>query len=131
MSQTNSQTQRQIRHILIICTVLTALSLLISFVYFNSLPFYTGLLAGSILGMANLVFITKIVVKMVDPNYKSKPNIALIFIIKLAFIGIILGLAFGYFQSDKMAFAAGYLCLIVSITLSQAMGAAMPVSKAN
>ncbi|MBF0106212.1 MAG: hypothetical protein HQM16_12895 [Deltaproteobacteria bacterium] len=118
----NLQMDAQLKTVLVVTAGLGIVSALISLVYFKSTPIVLGVLSGCVLGLLNFVFLIKIVVKLFDQNYKSKSVIAVFFLLKLLVVTVVLWLSFWYTSVDKMAFAEGYLCLIVSITLVQVMG---------
>lgn len=84
---------------------------------------FWGICGGSVLAIANFIFLIKIVVKLLDRNYTRKPIIGLFFLLKLTFIAVILGLSFWVFavKVNKLAFVMGYLCLIIAITLVSLM----------
>lgn len=119
----------QLKMTLVATSLLGALMMLISFMYYKSTPILLGVFFGCVLGIANFVFLIKIVVKLLDQNYKRKLIIALFFLFKLVFIAIILGVSFWYFSVHKVAFVMGYLCLIISITVVQVISGGSGIKK--
>lgn len=72
--------------------------------------------------MANFVFLTKVVVKILDENYKRKPLLGILFLLKfLAVIGVMVS-AFGVLGASPVGFVLGYLVLVPVILFWQFFG---------
>lgn len=78
-----------------------------------------GIMMGAVLGLSNYIFLTKIVVKILDENYKRKAFVVLYFLAKIALIFGLLWLGFWVFHLNFLAFVAGYSCLMLGILLAQ------------
>lgn len=81
-----------------------------------------GCLLGTILVIVNFLFLTKIVVKFLDENYKRKSILGVVLLFKLLFIVGILYYSFKVLHLDVMGFALGYLSLFPAILFYQLKG---------
>lgn len=78
-----------------------------------------GVVFGLILALANFIFLTKIVVKLLNQNYSGSSNLVVLISLKLLFMAGMLYLGFQLLQVNALAFALGYLSLIVAALIHQ------------
>lgn len=91
----------------------------VSLIFFPSFQVVGGVLLGFFLVITNFVFLTKIVAKLLDENYKGKPFLGLMFLVKLMFIGGVIYLAFWILKVNLIAFVLGYLSLLPVVLIQQ------------
>jgi hypothetical protein len=96
--------------------VLALVAVVAAWFFMPGLAVTYGIALGFILASANLVFLTKIVAKMLNQNYSSPARTVLLIAAKLAFIVGVFYLAFRVFQVDALGFAGGYFCLMISMS---------------
>lgn len=99
--------------------VLGVISFGISFIFLKSPEIYWGVFLGFILVIANFVFLTKTVAKLFDEHYKSKPLLALLFFLKLCFVGGVAFLAFWVLKVNFIAFLLAYMSLVPVVVFGQ------------
>lgn len=108
-----------LKHIPFTLSLLGLISFGISVIFFKTPTIYLGVLLGFILVIANFVFLTKIIAKLLDEHYKGKPFLALLFFLKLCFVGGVVFLAFWVFQVHFIAFLVGYMSLVPVVVFAQ------------
>lgn len=111
----NSNAHPELKAIPWVIAGICALISLISFVYFKDFFFFAGVVLGGILAVANFVFLSKIVVKMLNENYKHKTRLLTLFVIKLLFIALVAVVAFKILKVPAVSFALGYLSLVPAV----------------
>jgi hypothetical protein len=83
-----------------------------------SLALVLGLFFGYALAALNLVFLSKIVAKMLNQKYTGASRGAIVFIfLKLGLIAGVFYLSFWVLLVDPLAFIAGYLGLMLALSL--------------
>lgn len=75
-----------------------------------------GVLAGFVIALANFIFLTKILVKLLNSDYTRRASLAGLFLGKLIFMAAI-AVGVIWLEISGIAFMAGYLNLIVAILI--------------
>lgn len=91
---------------------------LICLVYLRNFELAWGVFLGNILAAANYVFLTKIVVKMLNKDYKGPAVLVGLFLAKLVLIAAVLTLAFWVVKVDVVGFVLGFGALIPVVLLA-------------
>lgn len=99
--------------------ILGVISFGISLIFLKSPEIYWGIFLGFILVIANFVFLTKTVAKLFDEHYKGKPLLALLFFLKLCFVGGVIFVAFWVIKVDFIAFLLAYMSVVPVVVFGQ------------
>lgn len=119
MTTTPARLDPQIRLILVATLWTGSFISLISYAFLQDPNFSVAVVAGLILVLVNFLFLTKIVVKLLDQNYKRKAFLAALFLFKVLFvIGFVIG-ALMVLKLNVVGFVLGYGSMVPVIVFSQ------------
>ena len=103
--------------ITVTATLILGACLLAIFIYFKpQVAVYAGGTLGLLLAVINFVFMVRILEGLLKPKARKGP-LVLLLILKLIFLIAVVVLAFWVFKVDVIAFAMGYLSLVVVLTV--------------
>lgn len=120
MNQTNTQiTDRYLKAVPAYTVGVGCTISMILFIIYQKEALSLGAVMGTVFAVANFIFLTKIVVKLLDQNYKRKSILALLFAGKLMFIIGFLLFAFWMVKVDAVGFILGYGSLIPVVLIQQ------------
>ncbi len=119
MTQKPAKLDPQIRMILLTTMWFGSFISLISYVFLKDANFSAAVIAGLVLVLVNFLFLTKIVVKLLDQNYKRKAFLAALFLFKVLFvIGFVIG-SLTIMDLNVVGFVLGYGSMVPVIVFSQ------------
>lgn len=78
---------------------------------------FWGIGLGFFLAVANLIFLTKIVAKLLNRHYSGAARTVAVVVGKFGLIAAVFYVAFWVLDVDALAFAGGYVCLTLSLML--------------
>lgn len=119
--------QKKLKQIIIVTLVMGALMLMIMGRFYPGQGHFTGMVLGLVLALANYAFLTKIVVKVLKQDYIPGAKLAGtklvgLFVLKMAFIAVLVYFAFWVVQVDVLAFVLGYMNIIPGLLFQQFFG---------
>lgn len=124
--------QKKMRQIIAVTLVVGAFMLMIMSRFYPGEGHFTGMILGLVLALANYIFLTKIVVKILKQDYTPGAKLAEaklagtklvgLFVLKMAFMAGLVYFAFWVIQVDVLAFVLGYMNIIPGLLFQQFFG---------
>lgn len=114
-TQEELNNKKMVKQIIVLSVVLQALIVGVVGFYFRDSSVVFGLILGHVIGLANFIFLTKVVVKLVENQYKGKTSVVAWFVVKVVFLFVSFWLAFWVLKTHVLAFTVGYFILVLAI----------------
>lgn len=105
-----------------VITILLGLLAIIFVQYFFKKPTLVGgVVLGNLLGLVSFLFLTKMIVKILDKNYTRKALMGVLLAVKFVGLIVIIGIGYKVLKIDVVGFALGYGTFVVAMMVGGAV----------